>query len=102
VYLAWGLFQEYLLNGYFVNRFVQFTTHAPAVAAITFAAAHAPNWFLMLATGMGGYFAAIAYLRYRNLFVLGLAHGILGFLIYFAIPDSVTRHLYVGPKWFRA
>ena len=100
LYLGWGLFQQYVLNGYFVNRFVRFTRQAPLVAGLAFAAAHTPNWFLMVATGVGGYCAARVYLRYRNLYFLGLAHGVLGFVLYWVVPDSISHHLYVGPKWF--
>jgi hypothetical protein len=101
LYCLWGLFQQYLLNGYFINRFVRFTERAPFLAAIIFSAVHTPNWFLMLVTFIGGYCASIAYLRFRNLYFLGLAHGVLGFLIYLVVPDSISRHLWVGPKWFR-
>jgi hypothetical protein len=100
LYLAWGLFQQYVLNGYFVNRFVRFTRRAPLLAAVIFAAAHAPNWFLMAATGVGGYCAARVYLRYRNLYFLGLAHGVLGFALYMVVADRISHHLYIGPKWF--
>lgn len=95
MYLVWGLFQQYVLNGYFMNRL-----HSPLLAAALFSAAHAPNWFLMLVTLGGGYFCARAYLRFRNLYFLGLAHGVIGFLIYLVVPDTISHHLYVGPKWF--
>ena len=100
VYCVWGLIQQYLLNAYFVNRFAQANARAPALAAACFCLAHLPNWFLMPVTLAGGYVAARVYQAYRNLFLLGLAHGILGFTIYLVVPDTVTRHLYVGPRWF--
>jgi len=105
LYLAWGFFQQYLLNGYFVNRFTNYLgdpARAPIHAAIFFSVAHMPNWFLMLVTFIGGYVCARIYLKYRNLYFLGLAHGVVGFLIYLVAPDSVSHHLYVGPKWFSA
>ncbi len=95
LYCGWGLFQQYVLNGYFLNRL-----RSPLLASLLFAAAHAPNWFLMLVTLAGAYFCANAYLRFRNLYFLGLAHGIIGFLIYLVVPDTISHHLYVGPKWF--
>ena len=101
VYCLWGIFQQYVLNGYFVNRFVRLTRHAPVLAGVVFALAHAPNWFLMPLTGVGGYASARVYLRIRNLYFLGLAHALLGFLIYLVIPDQVSHHLWVGPKWFQ-
>ncbi len=104
MYCAWGLFQQYILNGYFVNRFSDFLPghrHAiPLFAAALFSLAHLPNWFLMIATAAGGYICARIYLRYRNLYVLGIAHGVVGFLLYLVVPDTISHHMYVGPKWF--
>jgi hypothetical protein len=100
-YCLWGLFQQYLLNGYFLNRFAETSpAAAPMIAALSFSAIHAPNWFLMIVTLLGGFASAKVYLKFRSLYVLGLAHGILGFLLYLCVPDSVSHHLYVGPKWF--
>ena len=106
-YCFWGLFQQYVLNGYFVNRFREFAgSCAPhrvaAMSAAAFSLAHTPNWFLMAVTLAGGYVCALSYQKHRNLFFLGLAHGIVGFLLYLVVPDSVSRHLYVGPRWFSA
>src|SRR6266404_4128337 len=101
MYCCWGLFQQYILNGYFVNRFREFSPSlAPPLAALFFSAAHTPNWFLMLVTLAAGYLCAKVYLRFGNLYFLGLAHGVIGFLIYLVVPDTISHHLYVGPKWF--
>ena len=104
-YSLWGFFQQYLLNGYFVNRFLegrprQAAQQVPLLAAVLFSAAHLPNWFLMAVTFGGGYLSARAYLQTRNLLFLGLAHGIIGFLLYLVVPDAVSHHLAVGPGWF--
>jgi len=103
IYLPWGLFQQYILNGYFFTRFDAALSRrtAPLVAAGLFAGAHTPNWFLMAATLLLGYCCAIVYRRYKNLYFLGLAHGTVGFLLYFVVPDSISHHLNVGPGWFR-
>ena len=104
MYCVWGLFQQYILNAYFVNRFSDFLPgrpHAiPLLAAAFFSLAHLPNWFLMLATAAGGYLCARIFLRYCNLYFLGLAHGVVGFLLYLVVPDTISHHLSVGPKWF--
>jgi hypothetical protein len=100
-YLVWGLFQQYLLNGYFVNRLGEALPderHVPLAASILFAAAHLPNWFLVAVTFAGGYVCANSYLRRRNLYVLGFAHGAVGFLLYLVVPDSISHHLAVGPR----
>jgi len=62
-----------------------------------FAAAHAPNMLLMGVTLVGGTVAAVAYRRHRNLFFLAFAHALIGTLIWFAVPDTVSHHLRVGP-----
>jgi membrane protease YdiL (CAAX protease family) len=101
LYCVWGLFQQYVLNGYFVNRLVEFSpSGAPLLAALIFSGAHMPNWFLMIVTAAGGFVCAKLYLKFRNLYFLGLAHGAIGFLLYLCVPDTISHHLYVGPKWF--
>jgi len=101
LYFGWGLLQQYVVNGFFVNRFMEVSpARAPLLAALLFSAAHAPNWFLMLVTFVGGYVSATVYLDSRNLYFLGLAHGLFGFLLYLVVPDTISHHLYVGPKWF--
>lgn len=102
-YCVWGLFQQYLLNSYFLNRLtaVSATSNQAAItAAALFSGAHLPNWLLMLVTLAGGYCCAKVYLKYRNLYFLAIAHGAIGFLLYLVVPDSISHHLRVGPAWF--
>ena len=101
-YVPWGVFQQYILNGYFLNRFdrVLSARAAPMAAAALFCGAHLPNWFLMAVTLPLGYCAARLYRRYNNLYFLGIAHGIIGFLLFLVVPDSISHHLTVGPGWF--
>ncbi len=104
LYLPWGLFQQYLLAGYFLTRFE--TALSPNAAGILTAAlfgvVHSPNWFLMLVTPAAAFGAIWVYRRHRNLYFLGLAHATIGFLLFFVVPDSVSHHLRVGPGWFAA
>jgi hypothetical protein len=105
-YCIWGLFQQYALNGFFVNRLCQSARQAdarwvPPVAAALFAAVHAPNWFLVTVTFALGYFCATIYLRYRNLYFLGLAHGLIGTALYLSVPDAVSLHFFIGPRALR-
>jgi len=102
IYLPWGLFQQYLLNGFCLKRFeiVLPGRGAALAAAGLFSAVHAPNWFLMVVTLVAGYAAARIYRRYCNLYFLGLAHGTLGVMLFLVVPDSISHHLVVGPGWF--
>jgi len=99
-YCPWGLFQQYLLNSYFVNRFAAAwpTRYVPAISAALFSGAHLPNGFLMAVTLLAGYASARVYLKYRNLYFLGLAHAAIGFLLFLVVPDSISHHLIVGPN----
>jgi membrane protease YdiL (CAAX protease family) len=102
IYVPWGLFQQYLMNGYFLRRFeVGLSRHAAEIlTAALFCVVHVPNWFLMAVTLPGAFAAMWVYRRYRNLYVLGLAHATLGFVLFMAVPDSISHHLRVGPGWF--
>jgi len=101
-YLPWGLFQQYILNGYFLNRFDSVLSRrtAPMMSAALFSGAHLPNWFLMAVTLLLGYLCGRIYRRYNNLYFLGIAHGTVGFLLFLVVPDSISHHLIVGPGWF--
>ena len=66
----------------------------------------APFLGLRLGIPMGvtflfGYCSARIYRRYRNLYFLGMAHATVGFLLFLVVPDSISRHLKVGPAWFK-
>lgn len=103
LYLPWGFFQQYLLNGYLLNRLESVLSPAKSatLASALFSLAHLPNWFLMITTLAGGYCANIVYRRHKNLYFLGLAHALIGFTIFVAAPDWLIHHLRVGPGWFR-
>jgi hypothetical protein len=102
-YCVWGTFQQYALNGYFVNRLHAAAAPAeqrwvPLLAATLFAAVHAPNWFLVLVTFTLGLLCARIYLTYRNLYFLGIAHGLIGSALYMSVPDWMSLHFHIGPR----
>jgi membrane protease YdiL (CAAX protease family) len=100
--VPWGVAQQYALNGYFLNRLSRPSSpYAASIAAtLMFSAAHLPNWFLMAVALVAGACCTQLYQRSRNLYVLGLAHGTVGFLLFLVVPDSVSHHLRVGWGWF--
>jgi hypothetical protein len=101
LYLPWGLLQQYLMNAYFLKRFDKVLSPRAAglTTAVLFSAVHSPNWFLMLVTPAAGYGAIQVYRRYSNLYFLGIAHAVIGTLLFLVVPDSVSHHLIVGPGW---
>jgi hypothetical protein len=101
-YCPWGLFQQYLLNGYIANRLLAAFSarYVPLIAASLFAGAHLPNWFLMAVTFVTGYYSTKIFMRYRNIYFLGLAHAVIGTVLFVVIPDSISHHLTIGPGFF--
>lgn len=101
-YCPWGIFQQYLLNSYIANRLLTVASarRVPLLAAALFSGAHLPNWFLMVVTFALGYCSTRIFMRYRNVYFLGLAHAVIGTLLFLVIPDSISHHLTVGPGFF--
>jgi membrane protease YdiL (CAAX protease family) len=100
-YLAWGVVQQYLLNGYFLNRLRPAfgDGRGATLAAILFSCAHLPNPFLMTVTFAGGNICSRVYLKHGNLWVLGLAHGLIGFTLHLITPPEISGGFLVGPRY---
>ncbi|GGH07314.1 hypothetical protein GCM10011586_24490 [Silvibacterium dinghuense] len=100
-YLLWAFVQQFLLQNYFLARLRRIVparyAAAPAVlAALLFALAHLPNPLLTTLTLAWGWVSCILFLRYRNLYTLGLAHAILGITIALTVPNHVHHHMRAG------
>ena len=98
-YLIWALMQQFLLQIYFQLRLQRLLPGRilPAVAAtVLFALAHLPNPVLTPLTLVWGMIACLLFLHYRNIYALGLAHGLLGLCVAVTVPDSLLHHMRVG------
>jgi membrane protease YdiL (CAAX protease family) len=98
-YVLWTLYQQFLLNDYFMPRLTRMLTNEVAaitVAALLFAVAHLPNLPLAAATLVWGALSCVLFRRYRNLYALGLAQGLLGLCFAVCIPEALSHHLQVG------
>jgi len=103
-YVLWTLYQQILLNDYFLPRLTRLLgngTVAVSVAAVLFAAAHLPSPWLSLATVVWGAISCALFRRYRNLYALGLAQGLLGLCFAACVPDALHHHLRVGLGYLR-
>jgi hypothetical protein len=103
-YIVWGVLQQYLLNAFLANRLGEFagapdSRWVALSAAALFSLVHLPNWFLMAVTLVGGYIAVRVYRRYRSLYVLGIAHAAIAFALFLVVPDSISGHFLVGPRY---
>ena len=98
-YALWALMQQFILQIYVLLRLLRLgmnRTPAVALAAVLFAAAHIPNPVLMGLTLVWGAVACMLFLRYRNLYTLALAHGILGMCLAITVPNRINHHMRVG------
>jgi hypothetical protein len=103
--VVWGLMQQYGLLCVYYRRFSELLPRhrdAPLWAAgATFALLHLPNPFLTLATFGAGALSCWLYRRTPNLFVLGVMHGFVSFLIVHTLHDAITTGMRAGPGFFR-
>jgi hypothetical protein len=66
-----------------------------------FALAHVPNPVLTPITLVWGIAACFLFLRYRNIYALGIAHGILGLCVAVIVPEPLQHHMRVGIGYYR-
>jgi membrane protease YdiL (CAAX protease family) len=98
-YVVWALLQQFLLQDYFLLRLLRLVRNrwlAVALAAAIFSIAHLPNPVLVILTLAWGAMACVLFLRYRNLYTLGIAHAILGICVAITVPNHIQRHMRVG------
>ncbi len=103
-YMIWAFMQQFVLQDFFLLRLIRvFPSRGAAVftAAALFATAHIPNPLLTLVTMAWGIAACAIFLKYRNLYVLGFVHGLLGLCIAVSVPNAVHHHMRVGLGYLR-
>ena len=85
LYPIWGFAQQFALQNLLARNLAGMfpsLLFRSAVAAFLFSLAHAPSMPLMLLSFCAGFVFTILYHRAPNLFAVGIAHGILGALVF--------------------
>lgn len=103
-YIVWSIMQQFLLQSYFLLRLLRLLPGkiAPILAATgIFALAHLPNPILTPITFLWGVIACVLFLRYRNIYALGLAHGIMGLCVAVTVPSTLHHNMRVGLGYLR-
>jgi membrane protease YdiL (CAAX protease family) len=103
-YMVWALVQQFMLQDFFLARLLRIApTRALAVvsAGLLFAVAHVPNPLLVAATVVWGIVASALFMRYRNLYVLAVAHAIFGMCLVVTVPNTLHHHMRVGLGYLR-
>lgn len=101
-YVLWTMYQQFLLQDFFMPRLSRLLTGdlAIGVAAVLFSVAHLPNLALVVATLVWGAVSCSLFRRYHNLYMLGLAQGLLGLCFAICVPDALHHHMRVGLGFF--
>lgn len=103
-YILWTIYQQFLLQDYFMDRLlgIGFSgLSAIMLAGGLFAGAHLPNLVLTAATLLWGIASCWLFRRYHNIWMLGLAQGLLGLAFAICVPDALHHHLRVGLGYLR-
>ncbi|TNE90030.1 MAG: CPBP family intramembrane metalloprotease [Deltaproteobacteria bacterium] len=99
LYPIWGVIQQLLVQGMLVRNLEDFGIPewlVIAIAAAAFAIVHWPYPVLMVATLLLGLVVTPVYLRFGNLWALGLLHGWLGTLLYQFVLQRHPIHEALG------
>lgn len=101
-YPFWGLFQQYVFQGYIFVRVAEAAGGRKWVAilasAVLYTLVHFPNEMLLILCLPIGLVWAWVFSRSPNLYALGLSHGILGATIKEFIENIYWAGLSVGPR----
>lgn len=98
-YLVWSFVQQFILQNLFVARLLRLLGRpwmAVFAGGLLLALAHLPNVLLVVATLLWGIWACWLFLHYRNLYVVGLIHFLLGVSLAACVPNSVHHNMRVG------
>lgn len=103
-YVLWTVYQQFLLQDYFMDRLLGIGlsgSNAVVLAGVLFASAHMPNLLLAATTLVWGIVSCLLFRRYHNVWMLGLAQGLLGLCFAICVPDALQHHLRVGLGYLR-
>lgn len=102
-YTVWSFVQQFLLQGYFLFRFLRVMRRewAAVAAAVIFSAAHIPNPLLVSLTLIWGAVACFVFLRCRNVYTLMITHAILGVSVAITVPGPDMHNMRVGIGYLR-
>jgi hypothetical protein len=98
-YGIWAFVQQFLLQDFFLLRLLRLVhgkVAAVALAVGMFTLAHLPNPILTPAALIWGLISCWVFLRYRNLYTLGMAHAVLGITIAITVPGQIDHNMRVG------
>lgn len=95
-----GFFQQFLLQSVLLIRFLQIfgkKSISLISAALLFSLAHSPNIRLMFLSFFFGLILCVLFLRNRNIFTLGMMHGVLSIAFISFLVPGLVGDFRIGP-----
>jgi len=100
LYIIWGLVQQFIFISLFAGNLKDLEKIEidkfliVAITSILFSALHTSNDALVIVTSFMAIFCTFIFLKYRNLFPLGIFHGVVGAVFYyFALNEDPWAEL---------
>ncbi|HUO60384.1 MAG TPA: CPBP family intramembrane glutamic endopeptidase [Candidatus Acidoferrales bacterium] len=102
VYAFWAVEQEFMLQSFYFVTLCKLLPERWAIlaSAFLFSFAHLPNLALTVLTLFGGYIFTSLFARYRSVYIIGVAHAVLGLSLAMVVPDTVMHHMKVGLGYY--
>ncbi len=102
-FFVWGLIQQGVIQGYFFRHFESVFKPRRRLTifctALVFGLLHSPNLHLMAITFLGGVYLSWLFSKYRNLFAVGLMHGMISLVLVSVLkPAGFIPNYRVGPE----
>lgn len=99
LYLVWGTFQQFIVVGLIVQNLTRFgKVFTLLIGSCLFCLIHSPDILLMTYTFIMEILFILVFLKFRNLWALGIVHGIAAtFLLYFVQNRDLLGELL---SWF--
>jgi membrane protease YdiL (CAAX protease family) len=98
------LIQQHALQAFFNRRAQEIWSNGYLsifVTALIFALLHLPNFWLTVATFLGGLMWATVYQRVPNLFALAISHALMSGVLVLTMPTAALHGMRVGYNYFR-
>jgi hypothetical protein len=105
-YTWWGTVQQFVLQSVIFVRMGQILKKRNSsilVVSVIFSLLHAPHVALMVLTFITGFVCCILFSRHRNIFTLGITHGVMAVMAFSLLVPGVIDNFRTGPlsNWQR-
>lgn len=102
LYLVWAFVQEYITMSFIFVRLEDRLGARMAIltTATLFCLAHVPNLILMVVTFILALLFCWFFYRFRNIYPVAIAHGLLGLTLSVTFSSAITHNMKVGIAYF--